>query len=105
MGKDITLRPDRGQDSGFTARPLAASICCARRRDMRQIVRYNDAKCRISLRSTAHVHDNAADTNPTALLLAHAALGRCQRLENAGRANSRSAYFISGAACFGIWMP
>ena len=25
--------------------------------------------------------------------------------ENAGRANSRSAYFISGAACFGIWMP
>ena len=25
--------------------------------------------------------------------------------ENAGRANSRSAYFMSGAACFGIWMP
>ena len=25
--------------------------------------------------------------------------------ENAGRANSRSAYFISGAACLGIWMP
>jgi hypothetical protein len=25
--------------------------------------------------------------------------------ENAGRANRRSAYFISGAACFGIWMP
>src|SRR5690349_10785012 len=25
--------------------------------------------------------------------------------ENAGRAKSRSAYFISGAACLGIWMP
>ncbi len=25
--------------------------------------------------------------------------------EKAGRANRRSAYFISGAACFGIWMP
>ena len=25
--------------------------------------------------------------------------------ENAGRANSRSAYFMSGAACLGIWMP
>jgi len=25
--------------------------------------------------------------------------------ENAGRANSRSAYFMSGAACFGIWIP
>ena len=25
--------------------------------------------------------------------------------ENAGRANSRSAYFMSGAAVFGIWMP
>jgi hypothetical protein len=24
---------------------------------------------------------------------------------NAGRENSRSAYFISGAACFGNWMP
>jgi hypothetical protein len=25
--------------------------------------------------------------------------------EKAGRANSRSAYFMSGAAVFGIWMP
>ena len=25
--------------------------------------------------------------------------------ENAGRAKRRSAYFISGAACLGIWMP
>src|SRR5439155_7162003 len=25
--------------------------------------------------------------------------------ENAGRVNKRSAYFISGAACFGIWIP
>ena len=25
--------------------------------------------------------------------------------ENAGRENSRSAYFMSGAACFGIWTP
>src|SRR5437773_7104081 len=25
--------------------------------------------------------------------------------ENAGRVNRRSAYFISGAACFGIWIP
>lgn len=57
------------------------------------------------------LYDSLPNVDPEAILSNRGAYFRMPRSaevsasENAGRANRRSAYFMSGAAVFGIWMP
>src|SRR3954470_5013128 len=105
MGKDITLRTSAVKTAAL---PPVRSLHQSWRtlHDLSRDCPLQPQNRRISLRLAPCVHDNGADFFRGAAR--HLRMPRSADVsasENAGRANRRSAYFISGAACLGIWMP
>ena len=105
MGENITLGPGAVKEAAL--RPARrGACCCALDAEMMHLVRYTGRKLSNHFTIGLEFHANPVHSESRACrYLRIPRSAEVSASENAGRANSRSAYFMSGAACFGIWIP